>query len=166
MFSRIPKDLICALLLLMAAGGYYAASLGIGRSALADEVGATGLPNVYTAALAALAIALAIKSFLGRRFEDGAGRGSSNDLRGEGAKLLRAAGMLAIGVGYVATVNFTGYALTLVAVIASVAVYQGERMNWRLAGIAVGGGVLFYGFFSLVLGIDMPAGFWPAVLGR
>ncbi|MDE0003548.1 MAG: tripartite tricarboxylate transporter TctB family protein [Rhodospirillaceae bacterium] len=162
----IPKDLICALLLMMAAGGYYAASLGISRSALADEVGATGLPSVYAAALAALAMALAIKSFLGRRFADGAGRGSGKDLRGEGVKLLRAAGMLAIGVGYIAAVNFTGYALTLVAVIALVAVYQGERMTWRLAGIAAGGGVLFYGFFSLALGIDMPSGFWPAVAGR
>ncbi len=166
MFSRTPRDLICALLLLLAAVGYYLASLGISRSALADEVGATGLPNVYAAALAALAIALVIKSFLSRRFAHGAGRASENDIRGVGVKLLRASGMLAIGVGYVAVVNFTGYALTLVAVIALVAVYQGERMGWRLAGIAVGGGVLFFCFFNLVLGIDMPAGFWPALAGR
>lgn len=160
------KDLICALLLLLAAGGYYTASLGISRSALADEVGATGLPTVYAIALAGLAIALFLKSLLAWRLAGGARRGSDTDLRGEGVKLLRAAGMLAIGIGYVAVVNFTGYALTLVAVIVLVAVYQGERMDWRLAGIAVGGGALFFGFFYLVLGIDMPAGFWPALVGR
>lgn len=183
------KDLLTALILLLAAGGYYAGSRGIARSALADEVGAAGLPVVYASALAALALALVIKSFLswwlvgrngvrarsragfrgeGRPEIRTEGQNSANDgdeFRGEGARLLRAAGMLAIGVGYVAVVNFTGYALALVAVIALVAVYQGERMDWRLAGIAVGGGALFFVFFDHVLGIDMPVGVWPALVG-
>ena len=160
MFTR-DKDLICALLLLLAAGGYYVAGLGINRSALADEVGATGLPIAYSVALAALAIALAVKALLSRRFARGTGRGADSELRGEGRKLARAAGMLAIGIGYVLVVDFVGYALSLVAVIALVAVYQGERMDRRLAGIAIGGGALFFVFFDLVLGIDMPAGLWP-----
>ena len=160
MFTR-AKDLICALLLLLAAGSYFVASLGINRSALADEVGATGVPTAYAVALAALAIALAVKALLSRRFATGAGRGADGGLRNEGRKLIRAVGMLAIGIGYLIVVDFVGYALTLVAVIALVAIYQGERMDRRLACIALGGGALFFVFFDLVLGIDMPAGFWP-----
>ena len=159
MFTR-AKDLICALLLLLAAGSYFVASLGINRSALADEVGATGVPTAYAVALAALAIALAVKALLSRRFATGAGRGADGDLRNEGRKLIRAVGMLAIGIGYVIVVDFVGYTLSLVAVIALVAVYQGERMDRRLAFIAIGGAALFFVFFDLVLGIDMPAGFW------
>ena len=72
--------------------------------------------------------------------------------------------MLAIGIGYVIVVDFVGYTLSLVAVIALVAIYQGERMDRRLATIALGGGALFFVFFDLLLGIDMPAGFWPRLL--
>ena len=158
------KDLICALLLLLAAGGYYVASLGINRSALADEVGATGLPTAYAIALAALAMALAVKALLSWRFAPGRGRGSDGDFRSEGKRLVRAVGMLAIGIGYVIVVDFVGYTLSLVAVIALVAIYQGERMDRRLATIALGGGALFFVFFDLLLGIDMPTGFWPRLL--
>ena len=73
--------------------------------------------------------------------------------------------MLAIGVAYLAVVAVAGYLLTLVAIIALVALYQGERMGWRLAGIAAGGGVLFFVFFDRLLGVDMPAGLWPMLLG-
>ena len=158
-------DLLGALFLLLVAGGYYAASLGINESALADEVGAAGLPIVYATALAALAIALAVKALLSVRIARRTAAGPAADLRGEGKKLLRASGMLAVGIGYVAIVDIVGYALSLVAVIALVAAYQGERMDWRLAGIAAGGGALFFAFFDLVLGIDMPAGVWPRLAG-
>ena len=73
--------------------------------------------------------------------------------------------MLAIGIAYVVAVNFVGYLMALTAVIALVALYQGERMGWRLGGIAIGGGVAFWILFDRVLGIDMPSGFWPALYG-
>ena len=37
-------------------------------------------------------------------------------------------------------------------------------MDRRLAFVAIGGGALFFVFFDLVLGIDMPAGFWPRLI--
>ena len=113
------KDLLTALILLLVAGGYYAGSRGINQSALADEVGAAGLPIAYASALAALALALIVKTFVTWRFvgltgvragsragvryegraevraEGRSGAGVGNEFRGEGARLLRAAGMLA-----------------------------------------------------------------------
>lgn len=159
------RDLLGALILLLVAGGYHAASLGINRSALSDEVGAAALPVVYAGALTALALALAIKALVSRRLAGRSGADAGDDLRGEGRKLLRAAGMLAIGVGYIAIVDIAGYLLSVMAVIALVAVYQGERMGRRLAGLAIGGGAMFFVFFILVLGIDMPTGIWPALTG-
>ena len=156
-------DLIAAAVLLIVAAGYFVASGEINRSALADEVGAAGVPVVYAATLAGLAVALAIKALIAAKF--GGGTSRDGDSAGVRRRLLRAAGMLAIGIAYLAVVAVAGYLLTLVAVIALVALYQGERMGWRLAGIAVGGGVLFFVFFDRLLGVDMPTGLWPMLLG-
>ena len=152
------------ILLLIGAGYYYLAS-DINPSALDDEIGAAGLPKVYATLLAALALALAAKALIVWRFMRTDGKHPINDLEGEGRKLLRAAGMLGIGIAYVAVVTFSGYLISLAAVIALVALYQGERAGWRLARIAAGGGVAFWIFFDRVLGIDMPPGFWPALWG-
>ena len=156
-------DLIAAAVLLIVAAGYFVASGEINRSALADEVGAAGVPVVYAATLAGLAVALTIKALIAAKF--GGGTSRDGDSAGVRRRLVRAAGMLAIGVAYLAVVAVAGYLLTLVAIIALVALYQGERMGWRLAGIAAGGGVLFFVFFDRLLGVDMPAGLWPMLLG-
>ena len=156
-------DLIAAAVLLIVAAGYFVASGEINRSALADEVGAAGVPVVYAATLAGLAVALAIKALIAARF--GAGTSGDGNFARVRRRLVRAAGMLAIGVAYLAVVAVAGYLLTLVAVVAVVALYQGERLGWRLAGIAAGGGVLFFVFFDRLLGVDMPAGLWLTLLG-
>ena len=159
------KDLIASLLLLLVAILYFALSLDINQSALADEVGAAGLPFVFTCALAFLAFALlgkaAVKWAFARRLEVS----SSAELGGEVKKLAKAAGMLVIGVGYLSIVSVIGYLLSLTAIIALVAWYQGERVGPRLATIAIAGGVMFFAFFDLVLGVDMPTGFWPSLWG-
>ena len=160
------KDLIGAAFLLLIALSYYYLSTGINQSALADEIGAAGLPVVYAALLAGIGLVLGAKALIAWRFTPRDGSHPANGgPRRRRRTLLRASGMLAIGVTYVVAVNFVGYLITLTAVIAMVALYQGERMGWRLGGIAIGGGVAFWIFFDQVLGIDMPRGFWPALYG-
>ena len=159
------KDLISALILLLIALGYYVLTADINPSALADEIGAAGVPVVYATLLATVALILAAKALIGWRFTRADGPVPINDLQGEGRKLFGAAGMLAIGIAYVAAVTFIGYLISIAAVIACVALYQGERVGWRLAGIAVGGGIAFWMFFDRLLGIDMPPGFWLALGG-
>jgi len=159
------KDLIASLLLLLVAIVYFVLSLDINQSALADEVGAAGLPFVFTCALGFLAFALlgkaALKWALARRRDIS----SSAELGGEGKKLTKAGGMLVIGIGYLSVVSMIGYLLTLIGIIALVAWYQGERAGPRLAAVAIAGGVTFFAFFDLVLGGDMPTGFWPSLWG-
>ncbi len=120
---------------------------------------------IYATALAALALALAAKALITWRLIRTEGGSAISSFRGEGHKLSRAAGMLAIGVAYVAGVTFIGYLLSLVAVSALVALDHGERAGLRLAGIAIGGAVAFWIFFDRLLGIEMPPGFWPALWG-
>ena len=157
----MARQLTCSVILLMIAAGYYSVASHIGRSALADEVGPAGLPVVYALVLAAVALALAattlFRPLLLRTVAVTAAAGEPT----LGFLLRRAGGVFAIGVGYVLIVPLTGYFLTLVLVIAAMALYQGERASVRLATVAVAGAAVFWLLFVGLLGVPMPA-LWGA----
>jgi hypothetical protein len=157
----MARQLTCSVILLMIAAGYYSVASHIGRSALADEVGPAGLPVVYALVLAAVALALAatalFRPLLLRTVAVTAAAGEPT----LGFLLRRAGGVFAIGVGYVLIVPLAGYFLTLVLVIAAMALYQGERASVRLATVAVAGAAVFWLLFVGLLGVPMPA-LWGA----
>ena len=152
----MKRDLICAAVLLAIAVGYFALASGIGRSALADEVGPAGLPLAYAALLAALAVALALKTALSY----GLVRRGLASVPAEGASpgfvLARASGTLAIGATYVIVVNFLGYWLSLILLLLVMARYQGEAFSRGLVLISVSGATVFWLLFAWLLGIPMP----------
>jgi putative tricarboxylic transport membrane protein len=155
----MARDFTCATVLLAIAVGYYTLASGIGRSALADEVGPAGLPLVYAALLAALAAALAIKTV----FRYVLARRGSARVPGPspGFVLARAAGTLGIGAGYVLLVTVLGYWLSLALLLPAMAVYQGKRPDARLGLIAIGGATSFWLLFVWLLGIPMPRPWLP-----
>ena len=61
------RDLISALILLLIAFAYYYLAGDINQSALADEVGAEGLPVIYATLLGTLALVLAAKALIAWR---------------------------------------------------------------------------------------------------
>ncbi len=153
----MARQLTCSAILLMIAAGYYSVASHIGRSALADEVGPAGLPVVYALVLATVALALAatalFRPLLLRTVAVTAAAGEPT----LGFLLRRAGGVFAIGVGYVLIVPLAGYFLTLVLVIAAMALYQGERASARLATVAVAGAAVFWLLFVGLLGVPLPA---------
>ena len=154
----MARDLTCSAVLLIVAAGYYSVASHIGRSALDDAVGPAGLPVVYAVVLATIALVLAGKAVLRlllRAVDESATAGEPM------LGLRRAGGVFAIGVGYVLIVPLAGYFLTLVMVIAAMALYQGERVSAHLATIAVAGAASFWLLFVRLLGIPMPA-LWGA----
>ena len=152
----MAKDLTCAAVLFVVAAVYYVLASGIGRSALSDEVGPAGLPIVYAAILAGLAILLALKTGLRCIIA------RQRQLRSEPSNLRaafvlgRAAGTLAIGAGYVLLVNVLGYWLSLALLLPAMASYQGEPIGRRLALISIAGATVFWILFVWLLGIPMP----------
>ncbi len=56
----MKRDLICSLVLLVIAAGYYFFTSSIGTSALSDEVGAAGVPTVCSIGLAGVALVLGL----------------------------------------------------------------------------------------------------------
>ena len=74
-----------------------------------------------------------------------------------------AAGMLVIGIVYLAVVPWTGYILALAGLIAATTYYQGGGLSGRVALVALSGAVFFWILFVAVLGIPHPPGIWPSL---
>lgn len=154
----MARDLGCSIALLAVAVGYYLAASGLGRSALADEVGPAGLPMVYAVVLAVVALMLALQAVL-RVVLQRAQAKTLAERPDLGFMLRRAGGVFGIGVGYLLIVPVVGYLIALILVLAVMLIYMGERPSARVAVAAIGGAALFWAFFDRLLGIPMP-GIW------
>jgi putative tricarboxylic transport membrane protein len=79
------------------------------------------------------------------------------------AQVLRALGVIVIGVVYILVVPWLGYIVSLASLIAATTYYQGGGMSGRVVIVSVSGAVLFWLLFVAILGIQHPPGFWPAL---
>jgi putative tricarboxylic transport membrane protein len=159
------KDLVCGVGALVVAVGYYLLADAIPRSLLSDDVGAAGLPKVYAVGLGLLSLILIARAAMARAAAMGP---RSAEVRADTAMraaqrtaLLRAAGMLAIGVAYVVLVPYLGYVLSIALLIAATIYYQGGRVTRQAGVVAVGGAVFFWFMFVWLLRIAQPPGLWP-----
>ena len=186
----MTADRVLGLAALALAAGYYAMAAAIPVSTLADAVGPAGLPKIYGVALGVLGVALLVQSGLGTRDSGLGERSSGLGARDSGlensespnpesripnpdtaspnpdrnAVAKRIAGLLAIGVLYIALVPSLGYLLSIALLIAATTYYQGGGLNGRVALVALGGAVLFWLLFVRVLSIPQPPGVWPSFL--
>jgi putative tricarboxylic transport membrane protein len=151
---NVVRDLACSLALLAVAAVYYRLAGDIGETSLSDEVGAAGLPRIYAAALAGLAVLLGLGAMLRRPLVPPS---APSDGVSPALRLRRAAGALVIGAAYLALVPTIGYPFAIALAIAAMAIYQGERATPRLLLVACAGAATLFVLFSLVLGIEMPA---------
>ena len=151
----MARDLVCSVVLLVVAAGYYYLASGIGTSALADEVGAAGLPTFYALALGSIGLIMALQAVV-KGLLNRVEVGETVDL---GLMLRRAGGVLGIGIGYLLIVSVVGYMIALVIVLAAMLIYFGERASARIALAATVGAGLFWVLFDRLLGIPMP-GIW------
>jgi len=151
----LARDLVCSVVLLVAAAGYYYLASGIASSALADEVGAAGLPTIYAFALGSIGLIMALQAVV-KGLLNRVEVGEAVDL---GLMLRRAGGVLGIGIGYLLIVSVVGYMIALVIVLAAMLIYFGERASGRIALAAIVGAGLFWVLFDRLLGIPMP-GIW------
>jgi cell division protein FtsW (lipid II flippase) len=151
------RDLICSVMLLGIAVLYYVLARDLGETALSDAVGPGGLPMVYAAVLAMLALLLGLSALVSRAREAPSASSVSFGEPSPVRRLARALGAMAIGVGYLLLVPVIGYPFAIALTIASMAAYQGERLGWRLALVACAGAGALFVLFDWVLGVSMPA---------
>jgi hypothetical protein len=73
--------------------------------------------------------------------------------------------MLLIGIAYLAVVGTIGYLPAVLLLILATARYVGRPWSLELLAVAAGGAVLYYLMFVRLLGIPLPPGLWPALVG-
>ena len=158
---RLPnRDIWIGAVILFVALAFWLEADKIRISPLDGPVNAAGLPKALAYALGGLALALMLQSIAAAVI--GGSQAAPGDRKSSIYEWLhphlRAAGMLAIGVGYLLVVTWIGYAAAIVALIVTVSLYNGARPGGRMAAIALGGGVCYHLFFVEFLGIPQPPG--------
>ena len=157
----MPKDFWIGVVTLGFAALYHHEAGKIRISPLDGPVGAPGLPKALAWALGALALVLILRA-LYQRF---AGAPAGAEAEAETLPLaermrphLRAAGVLALGIGYLLLVPYFGYALGIMGLILAVALYAGAAFRLRTVAVAVAGGIAFHLLFVELLKIPLPKG--------
>ncbi len=133
---------------------YYYLALQIRETSLADTVGPAGVPKGFALIMIALGAVLAVQGFIMRRGEAPIAVHWNDDRR----RIMRAGGLLLIGVLYLAIVPHLGYLLTVALLVMAVAAYQGVPVSLKLVGIGAGGALALWVIFAWLLGIPMPHG--------
>ncbi|KEQ04209.1 tripartite tricarboxylate transporter TctB family protein [Pseudorhizobium pelagicum] len=140
---------------------YLIFSYQLRTSALDDSMGPGGLPRVYGWLLVGLGAILTTQGIVSRRLAVAGGEkgtGEKGEWDGQGRKLLFAAGLLAIGVGYIFVVETLGYLLSVAVLLLVTALYLGAGNKARVLAVATLGAVFLWVMFVIVLGVRMPSG--------
>ena len=150
----MSRNLILGSITLAISVVYYWMAESIPVSQLADSIGPQGLPKTYALVLGGLSLIPLVGGLREARSTRSAER---SDL----SALPRAIGMLLIGVGYIALVTWTGYLLTIAALILATTYYQGGKVTRYSAIVAAAGGLIFWLLFVVFMGIPQPPGLLP-----
>ena len=127
--------------------------------ALDDSMGPGGLPRVYGWLLVGLGAVLTIQALFARRLATaGEAPEEKGEWDGQGRKLLFAAGLLAIGVGYIFLVETLGYLISVAVLLLVTALHLGAGNKGRVLAVAVLGAIFLWVMFVIVLGVRMPSG--------
>lgn len=129
---------------------WYWQAAAIEDSLLSDAVGAGGVPMGLAALMAAAGAALVLRSLRSAAPASEAGRSA--------AAHAKAAGLLALMVGYVLAAPLLGYPLAIGLFAVLVAAYAGARISHGLAAFGAGLAAMFWIGFVGLLGVAFPIG--------
>lgn len=167
----MARDLVGGIAAVAIGVAYLALALQIRASALDDTVGPAGLPKTLAVIMIGLGLILCVKALLAGRGTRGAGldptvtppetTAADEEVGQSGlGGVVRAAGMLGIGIAYLLIVRTVGYVPAIAALIIAAALYGGTALSWRVFAIGVAGALLYWMVFVAVLGIRLPGGFF------
>lgn len=166
----MTRELVGGIAAILLGSGYLATALQIRASALADAVGPAGIPKALAVVMIALGVVLCVQSLLaGRRKRalepiDRDAEQLDQEVEGIGfAGILRAGGLLAIGIAYLMIVRTVGYVPAIGALIVACALYGGAALTWRVFAIGIVGALFYWVLFVLILGIPLPAGILSSI---
>jgi hypothetical protein len=156
-FSDRQRDRLLAVGVAVFAASYVAAARGIEDSMLSDAVGAGGVPQGVGIAMGVAAVALFIKSFMGRRAPAPVEAQPSSSHE-DAAGLWRTAGLVLILVGYGLLLPLLGYPLTVSLLVLASGWLAGAAFKLPLGLCAALSGPLLWALFDQLLQVRMPVG--------
>jgi putative tricarboxylic transport membrane protein len=153
--------------LLILSAGYYFAADAMPSSILDTTVTSSAFPKMLALAGGFLSIALIVQNIFVVATAGRNAPAKEPDERGGGGwpAHRRALGLLAIVLCFVLALEVVGYPVAIGLLILAVSVYQGYPLSKLSVGIAVAGGLFFWLFFMVLLGIHMPLGIWTQLAG-
>ena len=151
----LTRDLVGGISAVIIGSIYLYHSTGLGSSALADSVGPAGIPLMLGLMMISLGVILCLRTIYHLLKT---GKEVKSEWQGQGIRIIRAAGLLLIGIAYLLVVQSLGYLLSIALLILLVALYQRATVSWRVFVISAGGAILLWAFFVLLLGVSMPSG--------
>jgi hypothetical protein len=159
------KNAASGLFLFILSVGYYVAADGMPSSILDTTVTSSAFPKMLAIAGGFLSIALIVQNIFVVVTE---GRPAAAEVPAEGRWFghRRALGLLGIVLCFVAALEVVGYPVAIGLLILAVSVYQGYPLSKLSVCIAIAGGLFFWLFFMVLLGIHMPLGIWSGLAGR
>ena len=171
---RIPRDVWIGLAAFALGAWYWRAAGDIPISPLDGVVNATVFPHMLGIAMMLFSVLLVLRALLVEVMYLRAARRATAaaadrpPLDGQvftPRQHLKAAGIVAIGIAYLVILPTLGYIPSVILLMLAVSVYIGARAGAYTAGVAVVIAVIFYLLFVQLLGIPLPAGFWPGLFG-
>ena len=162
----MPRNLIGGIATIAIGLGYFWMASGIRASALDDAVGPAGFPTTLAYATIGLGLILCAQSFWALRARRSAAAPvaaapvvTEADNESHGTRgVLRALGMLALGIVYLLIIRWVGYVPSIALLIVAASLYLGTPFSWRVIAIGVAGAVVYWVVVVWVLGIPQPAG--------
>jgi len=153
------RDWIAGISLLGLSGAYYWIATQIPRSQLSDVVGAASYPKLLATILAILSLLLIVSGALAK---PPVGENRKEKNAEDKKEFLKAGGTILIGIGYLAVIKWTGYAIAVALLMLAMLLYNHEKLSWKSAGISIVGGVFFWLIFAVLFDIPVPEGVWLA----
>ena len=155
----MPRNLIGGIATIVIGASYLVMALSIRASALDDSVGPAGFPKALAVAMIGLGLMLCAQSFWAMRQRRVTAAPSAAETEGGGGRgVIRAAGMLALGIAYLLIVRYVGYLPSIALLIIAAALYLGTPFSWRLVAVGIAGAIVYFVVFVLILGIPQPPG--------
>jgi len=165
----MPRNLIGGIATIVIGAAYLVMASGLRASALSDSVGPAGFPKALAYGMIGLGLVLCFQSLVALRARRRAGvvgggltgvdANTDDEDLGTMHCVLRAAGMLALGIVYLLIVRYLGYVPSVALLIIAVSLYLGTVFSWAVVAIGITGALVYWVVFVFILGIPQPPGF-------
>jgi putative tricarboxylic transport membrane protein len=155
--SATSRDFTFGAVMLAVGFAYHWLTTQVPQSLLDDAVGPVGLPRLYAVILVALSVVTIVRAALAVVQRQPGQRDDTPH------RSWRFAGMLLIGMLYVAIVPWLGYLPSIAVLIAGTAWYQGGVINRRVIIVSASGALLLWLLFVAFLRIPQPPGAWTSI---